>query len=59
MRKYQAAIQSHANNTIVMGQTFDKPLIIDGVVYMKDNPFFKQYEKNIQHSFQLKKFKRF
>ena len=55
LRKYQAAIQSHANNTIVMGQTFDKPLIIDGVVYMKDNPFFQAIRKKYPTQFPIKK----
>lgn len=53
LRKYQAAIQSHANNTIVMGQTFDKPLIIDGIVYMKDNPFFQAIRKKFPTQFKV------
>ena len=55
LRKFQAAIQSHANNTIVMGQTFDKPLIVDGVVYMKDNPFFQAIRKKFPTQFKVEK----
>ena len=55
VRKYQAAIASHANNTIVMGQTFDKPLIVDGIVYMKDNPFFQAIRKKYPTQFKLEK----
>ena len=55
LRKFQAAIQSHANNTIVMGQTFDKPLIIDGVVYLKDNPFFQAIRKKFPTQFKVEK----
>lgn len=53
MRQYQAALASHANNTIVMGQTFDKPLIVDGVVYMRDNPFFKAIRKRFPTQFKI------
>ena len=53
MRKYQAALASHANNTIVMGQTFDKPLIVDGVVYMRDNPFFQAIRKRFPTQFKI------
>ena len=38
-----------------MGQTFDKPLIIDGVVYMKDNPFFQAIRKKYPTQFPIKK----
>ena len=55
VRKYQAAIASHANNTIVMGQTFDKPLIVDGVVYLKDNPFFQAIRKKFPTQFKVEK----
>jgi hypothetical protein len=40
LKQYQSATAAHANNTIVYGQAFDKPLIADGVTYIKDNPFF-------------------
>ena len=55
VRKYQAALASHANNTIVMGQTFDKPLIMDGVVYMRDNPFFQSVRKTFPTQFKIEK----
>ena len=55
VRKYQAALASHANNTIVMGQTFDKPLIMDGVVYMRDNPFFQAVRKTFPTQFKIEK----
>ena len=55
VRKFQAAIASHANNTIVMGQTFDKPLIVDGVVYLKDNPFFQAIRKKFPTQFKVEK----
>lgn len=37
-RRYQAAVTAHSDNSVVMGQAFDRPLIMDGVVYVKDNP---------------------
>jgi hypothetical protein len=55
LRKYQAALNSHVNNTIVMGQTFDKPLIVDGVAYMRDNPFFQSVRKIYPTQFPIKK----
>jgi hypothetical protein len=53
LRKYQAALASHANNTIVMGQTFDKPLIVDGVAYIRDNPFFQAVRKRFPSQFPI------
>ena len=55
VRKYQAALASHANNTIVMGQTFDKPLIVDGVAYLRDNPFFQAVRKQFPSQFPIEK----
>lgn len=55
LRKYQAAIASHANNTVIMGQTFDKPLIVDGIIYMKDNPFFQAIRKKFPTQFKIEK----
>ena len=55
LRKYQAALASHANNTIVMGQTFDKPLIVDGVAYLRDNPFFQAVRKKFPSQFPIEK----
>ena len=45
VRQYQSAIASHSNNTIIMATTFDKPRIMDGVLYMKDNAYFQQMRK--------------
>ena len=45
LRKYQSATAAHTDNTIVMGQAFDRPLIMDGVTYIRDNPFFKAARK--------------
>jgi hypothetical protein len=55
LRKYRAALNSHANNTIVMGQTFDKPIVVDGVVYMRDNPFFQSVRKAFPSQFPIEK----
>lgn len=41
LRTYQAATSAHANNTVIYGQQFDRPLITDGIVYMKDNAYFR------------------
>lgn len=43
--KYRAAIAAHANNTIVYGQIFDKPLISNGVLYVRDNAFTASMRK--------------
>ena len=40
IKQYQSATAAHANNAVVYGQAFDKPLITEGVAYIKDNPFF-------------------
>ena len=37
-RRFQAAVTAHTDNSVVMGQAFDRPVIMDGVVYVKDNP---------------------
>ena len=55
VRQYRAAINSHVNNTIVMGQTFDKPLIVDGVAYLRDNPFFQSVRKAFPSQFPIEK----
>jgi hypothetical protein len=44
-RRYQAATSAHANNVVIYGQQFDKPLIMDGILYMRDNPFFRANRK--------------
>ena len=41
LRTYQAATSAHANNTVIYGQQFDRPLIVDGITYMKDNAYFR------------------
>lgn len=41
IRTYQTATSAHANNTVVYGQQFDKPLIVDGIAYMRQNSFHR------------------
>ena len=53
LRTYQAAIDAHANNTIIMATTFDKPQFMDGLLYMKDNSFFQQARKLWPESFKI------
>ena len=53
IRQYQAATAAHANNTIIMGQTFDKPLMIDGIVYMRDNAFFRMMRKKYPELYKI------
>lgn len=52
-RTYQAATSAHANNTVIMGQTFDKPLMIDGIVYMRDNSFFQMMRKKFPELYKI------
>ena len=54
-RTYQAATAAHANNTIIMGQTFDKPLMIDGVVFMRDNAYFQMMRKAFPNLYKIDK----
>lgn len=44
-RKWQSATTAHSNNSIIYGQQFDIPLIANGVVYARDNPFFQGARK--------------
>lgn len=53
LRTYQAALSAHADNTIIMATTFDKPQIVDGLLYMKDNAFFQQARKLWPESFKI------
>lgn len=53
IRQYQAATSAHANNTIIMGQTFDKPLMVDGIVYMRDNAFFRMMRKKFPELYKI------
>lgn len=53
LRRYQAATASHSDNAVVMGQAFDRPLIMDGVVYLKDNPFFAGMRKKFPNMFAI------
>lgn len=55
VRQYQAAIASHSNNTIIMATTFDKPRIMDGVLYMKDNSYFQQMRKVFPNLYRIDK----
>ena len=53
LRRYQAATAAHSDNAVIMGQGFDKPLIADGVVYIKDNPFFAGMRKKFPNMFAI------
>lgn len=53
VRTYQAAIDAHAHNTIIMATTFDKPQIMDGLLYLPDNSFFQQARKRWPESFKI------
>ena len=53
LRRYQAATAAHADNAVVMGQAFDRPLIMDGVVYMKDNPYFAMMRKRFPNMYKI------
>ena len=45
IRRYQAATNAHADNAVVMGTAFDRPLIMDGVTYIKDNAYTQAMRK--------------
>ena len=55
VRQYQAAVSAHTNNTIIMGQTFDKPMIVDGMMYMKDNAYFQMMRKAFPSLYKIDK----
>ena len=55
LRQYQTAIAAHSNNTIIMATSFDKPQIVDGLLYMRDNAFFQQMRKRFPNSFVIDK----
>jgi len=52
-RRFQAAMTAHTDNSVVMGQLFDRPVIMDGVVYMKDNPVFAGMRKKFPNLFEV------
>lgn len=52
-RRYQAATNQHANNTVIYGQAFDKPLFVDGVTYIRDNPFFASMRQRFPNLFKI------
>ena len=54
-RRYQAAVTAHSDNTVVMGQAFDRPLIMDGVTYVKDNPAMAGMRKIYPNLFAIDK----
>ena len=54
-RRYQAATAAHANNTVIMAQTFDKPLMIDGIVFMRDNAYFQMMRKAFPSLYKIDK----
>ena len=53
LRQYQTATAAHADNAVVMAQNFDKPLIMDGVLYLKDNPFFAMMRKQFPNLYAI------
>ena len=53
LRRYQSAIAAHANNTIIMATSFDKPQFVDGLMYMRDNAFFQQIRKKYPNTFKI------
>lgn len=52
-RKFEMAVGQHNSNTIVMGNTFDKPAIVDGVLYFKDNPFTRSIRNQFPKLFPI------
>ena len=54
-RRYQAAVTAHSDNSVVMGQSFDRPLIMDGVVYVRDNPAMAGMRKLYPNLFAIDK----
>ena len=55
LRRFRSAISMHNSNTIIWGQTFDKPLFVDGIVYFKDNVFFQKMRQTFPNSFKIDK----
>jgi hypothetical protein len=55
IRTYQSATSAHANNTVIMGQTFDKPSLVDGIIYMPDNAFFQMMRKKFPTLYKIDK----
>lgn len=53
LRQYQTATAAHADNAVVMAQNFDKPLIMDGVLYLKDNPFFQMMRQRFPSLYEI------
>ena len=52
-RRFQAALTAHTDNSVVMGQAFDRPLIMDGVTYVKDNAAFAAMRKQFPKLFAI------
>jgi hypothetical protein len=53
LRRYQAATAAHADNAVVMGQAFDRPLIMDGVAYIKDNAYTQAMRKKFPKLYEI------
>ena len=53
IRRYQAATVSHADNSVVMGTAFDRPLIMDGVTYIKDNAYTQAMRKQFPKLYEI------
>ena len=54
-RRYQAAVNAHADNAVIMGQAFDRPLIVDGVTYIRDNAFTRAMRSKFPNMFEIDK----
>ena len=53
LRCYQAATAAHADNAVVMGQAFDRPLIMDGVAYIKGQCIHTSYAKEVSKLYEI------
>ena len=53
IRRYQAATNAHADNAVVMGTAFDRPLIMDGVTYIKDNAYTQAMRKQFPKLYEI------
>lgn len=53
LMKYQSAVTAHSDNTVIYAQSFDKPLIMDGIVYFKDNPVFASLRQKFPQAFAI------
>lgn len=52
-RRFQAAMTAHSDNSVIMGQLFDRPVIMDGVTYIKDNAVTAGLRKQFPNLFAI------